>query len=163
MDGTVLVPVACGLVALGIASYQLSLPHVLLGVHGYSGHRLTTTASTLGTAIRLVHGVLPYRDFDFLHPPGITLLMAPVAALERIVGARDAARRSARCVTAVVAGVNAALVALVVRHRGPSAMLVAGIALACFPLAVSADHSLMLEPYLVCFCLLGVLRTLSAR
>jgi hypothetical protein len=150
---TVFVPVACGLVALGIACYQLSLPHVLLGVHGYSGIGYDDGVY-LGAAIRLLHGVLPYRDFDFLHPPGITLLMAPVAALERFVGARDALA-VARCLTAVVAGLNAALAAMVVRHRGPSAMLVAGIALACFPLAVSADHSLMLEPYLVCFCLLG--------
>jgi hypothetical protein len=145
--------VACGLVALGIACYQLSLPHVLLGVHRYPGIG-EDDGVYLGAAIRLLHGVLPYRDFDFLYPPGITLVTAPVAALERIVGARDALA-IARCLTAVVAGLNAALAARAVRHRGTSAMLVAGIALACFPLAVAADHSLMLEPYLVCFCLLG--------
>ena len=37
------------------------------------------------------------------------------------------------------------------------AMLVAGISLAVFPLAVAADHTLLLEPYLVSFCLLGVI------
>jgi hypothetical protein len=34
---SVFVPIASGLVALGIGSYQLSLPYVLFGVHGYSG------------------------------------------------------------------------------------------------------------------------------
>jgi hypothetical protein len=151
---SVLVPVAAGLVSLGISSYQLSLPHVLLGVHGYSGTGYDDGVY-LGAAIRLLHGVFPYRDFDFLHPPGIAVLMGPVAALEHLVGARHALA-IARCVTVVVAGLNAALAAVVVRHRGPSAMIVAGLALACFPLAVAADHSLMLEPYLVFFCLLGV-------
>ena len=36
-------------------------------------------------------------------------------------------------------------------------MLVGGVSLALFPLAVAADHSLLLEPYLVCFCLLGTI------
>jgi hypothetical protein len=39
--------------------------------------------------------------------------------------------------------------------------VVAGGSLALFPLAVAADQSLLLEPYLVCFCLLGVLALFS--
>lgn len=41
------------------------------------------------------------------------------------------------------------------------AAAVAGIGLACFPLAVAADHTLLLEPYLVCFCLLGTVLAFS--
>ena len=40
-------------------------------------------------------------------------------------------------------------------------MMVAGGSLALFPLAVAADQSLLLEPYLVCFCLLGVIALFS--
>ena len=54
-------------------------------------------------------------------------------------------------------GLNAALAAYVVRDRGKTAMLVAGVSLALFPLAVAADQSLLLEPYLVCLSLLGVI------
>ena len=36
-------------------------------------------------------------------------------------------------------------------------MIVAGVSLAFFPLAVAADQSLLLEPYLVCLSLLGVI------
>ena len=36
-------------------------------------------------------------------------------------------------------------------------MLVTGVSLALFPLAVAADQSLLLEPYLVCLSLLGVI------
>src|SRR5229473_1968532 len=38
-----------------------------------------------GSAVRLVHGVLPYRDYAFVQPPGITELMSP-AALESYLG-----------------------------------------------------------------------------
>ena len=62
----------------------------------------------------------------------------------------------ARCLTAVVTGLNAALAALVVRHRGTATMATAGFLMAVYPMAVTADASLALEPYLVCFCLLAV-------
>ncbi len=61
----------------------------------------------------------------------------------------------ARCATVLVAGTACGLVALVVRHRGPVASLAAGLALACFPLAVTADQTVLLEPYLAAACLLG--------
>src|SRR5262249_61315373 len=32
-----------------------------------------------GSAVRLVHGVLPYRDYALVQPPGITRLMSPAA------------------------------------------------------------------------------------
>jgi hypothetical protein len=34
----------------------------------------------------LLHGVLPYRDYAFLQPPGITWLLLPSAAVGRIFG-----------------------------------------------------------------------------
>ncbi len=153
------VPVCSGLLALGICCYQLSLPYVLLGIHGYSGSGYDDGVY-LGAAIRLVHGVLPYRDFDLVQPPGITLVMAPVAMVGRLIGARDA-MGVARCVTALVVGCNAALAALVMRRRGITAMVVAGVSLAVFPMAVAADHSLLLEPYVVFFSLLGAVALFS--
>jgi hypothetical protein len=153
------VAIVPALLALGICAYQLSLPNVLFGVHGITGDGYDDGVY-LGVATRLVHGVLPYRDFVFVHPPGIALLMSPLAALGRVIGTRDALV-IARLVTAGVTALNAALAALAVRHRGPGAMAVAGTALACFPLAVAADQTLLLEPYLVCFCLLGTIAVFS--
>ena len=121
---------------------------MLIGIHGYTGNGYDDGVY-LGAATRLVHGVLPYRDFDFVQPPGITLVMGPVALIGRLIGTRDA-MAVARCFTAAVTGLNAALAALAVRDRGRTAMLVAGVSLALFPLAVAADQSLLLEPYLVC-------------
>src|SRR5689334_13673207 len=38
------------------------------------------------SAVRLLQGALPYRDFVLVQPPGITLLMLPSAALAKITG-----------------------------------------------------------------------------
>ncbi len=141
-------------IACGLAAYQLARPNALQGVHGYSGIGYDDGVY-VGSAIRLTHGVLPYADYTFLHPPGITWLMTPLAILGRFTSEQDALVL-ARCMTALVAGANAALAALVLRRRGNAAMLTAGITMASFPLAVAATHSVMLEPYLVLFCLLGV-------
>jgi hypothetical protein len=143
-------------IALCLVGYQLALPGSLLGAHGYGNGIGYDDGVYFGAAIRLVHGVLPYRDFDFVQPPGITWVMTPVALLGRLIGDRDALAL-ARCITALVTGLNVALAAFVVRKHGAVAMFVTGLLLASFPLAVAADHTLLLEPYLVCFCLLGTI------
>lgn len=152
---TVAATLVPGMAALAICLYQLSLFGGLFGIHGPTNGRGYDDGVYLGVAVRLIHGLMPYKDFFFAQPPGISLLMAPVAALGDLVGSRDALA-IVRVVTAAVAGVNAGLAALAVRHRGAPAMFLAGSAVACFPLAVAADHTLYLEPYLVLFCLIGL-------
>ena len=39
-----------------------------------------------GSALRLVQGAAPYRDFVFAQPPGITLLLTPAALLAKVTG-----------------------------------------------------------------------------
>lgn len=141
------------MLCLGLGAWQLTRPDALLGIHAYNGLGYDDGVY-LGAAVRLVRGALPYRDFAFVHPPGIAILMTPVALLGRLVGTRDALA-VARVVTIVVAALNALLAGLAVRHRGPAAVAVAGVGLACFPLAVAGNHTLLLEPYVVFFCLLG--------
>ena len=43
-------------------------------------------ASTWVPPIRLTQGALPYRDFAFVQPPGILLLMTPAAAVAKVAG-----------------------------------------------------------------------------
>jgi len=143
------VAVAAALLATGIVLHDLGRPVGLYGVTEYDD------GTYFGAAIRLVDGHLPYRDFVFVQPPGITLVMAPIALLAHEIGARDALAL-ARVLTAVVAGVNVLLLAHLVRHRGLTAVAVAAFVLAAFPAAIYADHTMMLEPYLVLFCLIGV-------
>lgn len=137
------------LVCLAVCIYQLSLPNVLFGYHEYDD------GVYLGAAMRFVHGVMPYKDFVIVHPPGIMLLMAPIALIGGVVGS-DNAMALARDCTVLVTALNCLLAALAVRHRGRVASLFAGLALACFPMAPAADSTLFLEPYLVFFSLSGI-------
>lgn len=43
-----------------------------------------------GTAVRLAHGILPYRSFVDDQPPGVPVLMLPFALWSRSVGTRTA-------------------------------------------------------------------------
>ncbi len=144
-----LVSVAAGLLAVGICCFQLAYTNVLHGVLTYDD------GVYFGSAIYLIHGIVPYRDYVFVAPPGITLLMTPFALLTHVTSSNEALAL-ARVFTAVVVGANAMLAGLVVRHRGVAASLAAGTALAIFPSAFFADNTVLLEPYLVFFCLLGV-------
>jgi hypothetical protein len=139
---------AASVLGLALRLYQLSRPGYLLGVTEYDD------GPDFGSAVRLIHGYLPYRDFIIVQPPGITLLMSPVALLTKGLGvARGMA--AARIVTAVAGGASVPLAGVLVRHRGILATVVAcGIA-AVYPPGIQSSHTVLLEPWLVLFCLAG--------
>jgi alpha-1,2-mannosyltransferase len=137
-------------VAIALRLYQLTRPDYLLGVTEYDD------GTDFGSAILLVHGYLPYRDFIMVQPPGITLLMAPVAALTKGLGTAWG-MGVGRIVTAVAGGAAAGLGGLLVRHRGLLAVLLTSGIIAVYPSSVQSAHTVLLEPWLVLFCLLGAL------
>lgn len=144
-----LAPVAVPvLVALVLCCVELARPGVLFGVYAYDD------GVYFGAAVRLVHGVLPYRDFVLVQPPGIVVLLSPVALLSRLVGT-DAGLAAARCLTALVTLADVALLGRLLAPRGRVASSVAAGALALFPLAVAADNTVLLAPYVALFCILG--------
>lgn len=137
------------LVAAAFIVFELSRPHQLFGVFA------ADDGVYYGAADRLVHGVVPYRDFALVHPPGIALVLAPIAALGRAIGSRDGLAL-ARVLTALVSVANVTLVCSILRHRGAFASFVGGLVLACFPVAIAATHTVLLEPYVVFFSVVGV-------
>ena len=139
---------AAGLLALGICAHQLSVPGALHGIDEYDD------GFYLGTVMRLARGTLPYKNFVYPQPPGLPLLLFPFGLLGRIVGTRTL-MADVRILTAFVTAANATLAAYLLRRRGVVPALVAGATLALYPFAVAADKTLMLEPYLVLFCLIG--------
>ncbi|MDR3664964.1 MAG: hypothetical protein P4L86_32025 [Mycobacterium sp.] len=144
-----------GLLAACLGVYVLAQPFALAGIHGSAASGLGyDDGILLGSAIRLIHGDLPYLSFLFLHPPGISVLMSPVAAFGVAAGS-SSALILARVLTLFVAIANAVLVALAVRRRGPVASATAGVLFALFPLAINATHTLMLAPFTLLFCLIG--------
>jgi hypothetical protein len=136
------------LVALGLRVYQLASPGYLLGVTEYDD------GSYFGSAIHLTTGILPYRDFVFVQPPGITILMTPVALLAKVTGTASG-MAIARILTTVASAAGVLLAGLLVRHRGlPATILACGL-IAIYPDAIETARTVLLEPWLVLFCLAG--------
>lgn len=125
----------------------------LYGVLGYDGSVYYTSAAGL------TYGLLPYRDFLLLHPPGITLALLPFAALGRLIGDPHAFAL-ARLAWLALGAVNAALVTRILRRAGMWPALAAGLFYAVFVPAVEAEHYTSLEA-VGSFCLLLALTLLT--
>ncbi|GAA1435630.1 hypothetical protein GCM10009616_33190 [Microlunatus lacustris] len=134
--------------AVAVAVFALALAvrlHPVLqggGLHGMANY---DDGVHYAAAVGLVHGQLPYRDFLLLHPPGIVVLLAPVAALGRLVGDPDAFAL-ARLGWMAMSGLNALLVGAVLWRLGAVAALVGAVGYAVFFPAVYSSHTVLLEP-----------------
>ena len=136
--------------ALGLRLLLLSRPGYLMGVTEYDD------GPYFGSAVDLVHGVLPYRDFIFVQPPGITLLMLPAAALSKVTGTATA-MAAGRLLTTAASVAAVAGVGLLARHRGLLAVIVSCGLMAVYPDSVLTSRTVLVEPWLTVFCLAGAL------
>jgi hypothetical protein len=135
------------LLALALRVYLVVRPGVLAVTQYDDG-------PYFGSAVRLVHGVLPYRDYAFVQPPGITVLLAPAAAATYAVGTAWGLV-AARFLTALAGAAAVVLAGRLVLHRGAGAVLVTCGIVAVYPPGAQAAHTVLLEPWLVLFCLAG--------
>jgi alpha-1,2-mannosyltransferase len=143
--------IACtAAVAAALRFYQLARPGYLFGVTQYDD------GVYFGSAVRFVHGALPYRDFVSVQPPGIIWLMTPVALATKAMGTAWGLA-VARVLTVCADTASVVLVGLLVRHRGILAVTAACGILAVYPETVGASSTLMLEPWLNLFCLISAL------
>jgi glycosyl transferase family 87 len=142
-----LIAAAVGLLALGVYLWQLSVPEFLSSYD---------SGVYFAASIHFVTGVLPYKDFTFVQPPGIVLILSPIALISRFIGTHDGFIL-ARILTSLVTALNVSLLALLVRHRGRIAMVVAGVGLGLLPVAFYVSSAVKLEPYCLCLVLLGSL------
>ena len=144
---TTVIIAAVAVLAAGITLYQLTRPGFLFGI-------TPDISAWFGGSIRLVHGALPYRDFDLLQPPGFALLASPFAFLSELIGTRDALAVLRLCTPLIAAG-NVLLVGKLVRHHGRAGVIVACGVMAFFPAELYAIRSGLLEPVVDLFCLAG--------
>lgn len=108
----------------------------------------------------LLRGVLPYRDFVFVHPPGIAWFHALTAWWHDPATAFAAAR----VLTCVIGAINTFLAGLIVLRAGsPFGALVAATLYATYPEAVSSERSTLIEPVLNLFGLLSAYVWLSTE
>ncbi|MDQ1530641.1 MAG: alpha,2-mannosyltransferase, partial [Microbacteriaceae bacterium] len=113
-------------------------------------------------AAQLLHGHLPYRDYLFVQPPGIAVLLTPFPLLARLVG-DPAAMYSLRVAFELLGGLNAALAAAGLRRFGWPASVTGGFLYAVFFPAVYDERTALLEPLgstgmLVAVLVLGLVR-----
>ena len=142
-----LIVLGVGLLSLGISLWQLSVPEL---------QSLYNSGVYFAASYKFVSGVMPYRDFVFVQPPGIVLLLSPVTLLSRLIGTHDGFI-VARILGGVVCAANASMVAFLVRQRGRVAMIIAGAGLALVPVSFLETSAVMLESFCVFFVLVGAL------
>jgi len=134
--------------ALALRLFTLTRPGFLTGVSEYDD------GVYLGAAIRLTQGALPYRDYAFVQPPGMLLLLTPAALLARLTTTATALA-FARVLTVLASTACVPLAGNLVRYRGA---LVTGVTcgiLAVYPDDIAAAHTLLLEPWMNLCCLLA--------
>jgi alpha-1,2-mannosyltransferase len=135
------------LAAFGLRLAPLAGPG-LLGVTGYDD------GAYFGSALRLLQGSAPYRDFVLVQPPGITLLLVPAALLAKAAGAAWG-MAAARLLTAAASAAGVALAGLLARHRGAATVAAACTVIAVYPGSLAAARSVFVEPWLTLLCLAG--------
>jgi alpha-1,2-mannosyltransferase len=140
----------CTTAGLLLRLYQLSRPGFLLGVTQYDDGVL------FGNAVRLANGVIPYRDFVVVQPPGSFLLMTPVALLAKVTGTAWGLAL-ARILTVCADSGCIVLLGLLVRHRGTLTVAIACGVYAVYPGALVASSTFFLEPWLNLCCLAAAL------
>lgn len=147
-----------------VGVFVLALANRLLPVlrgGGLSGVLGYDDAVYYAGAVGLVHGRLPYRDFLLLHPPGVLLALAPVAALGRWMG-EVTGWEASRVVWMLMGSGTSVLVARLLLPFGRLAAAVGGCVYAVFPGAVLVERTTLLEG-LTNLCLASALTLLVPR
>ena len=115
-----------------------------------------------GASAGLVHGLVPYRDFVLVHPPGSLLLLSPFAELARVVG-DPTAWAGARLFVMLVGSANAMMVTVVGRRAGRWAGVIGGVLYAVWLPAVYVERTTMLEAFVLCGLLAALTLLRSPR
>jgi len=109
-----------------------------------------------GEGVMLAHGILPYRSYIEVQPPGMALLMAPFGLVGRWTNDRTGFEL-ARIFIVFVSMANIGLLGRLIRRRHWAGVLVGVVILGFYLDSISADHTVLLEPLLVFGTLLGLL------
>jgi alpha-1,2-mannosyltransferase len=108
------------------------------------------------SAVAFVHGLLAYREFLMLHPPGIVLLLSPFALLGTVTD-DSTGFAAARVAVMVLGALNAGLVTLVAGQHGRRAALFAGALYAVWYAATRVERTTLLLGPETTLLLIGVL------
>lgn len=130
----------------------------LHGSYGYDGPVYFAASDAL------IHGRLPYRDFVFLHPPGLILALTPFASLTHLFS-DETTFTIANLAFTVLGALNAVLVVRICRALGLGRLsaTLGGLYYATSFDAIGAEYLTKLEPLGNALFLLALLLVLRAR
>ena len=121
-------------------SRYLPISSILVG-QGYDPYVMYAASASY------LWGDMPYRDFVFLHPPGVVVALVPFAMVGTVAG--DAFAVGLATIASMVMGaITTALVGWFMRPYGRLAMVAAGGMYAVWNAPAYAEQMLMLEPAL---------------
>jgi alpha-1,2-mannosyltransferase len=132
------------LAGVAILAFAVRLLPVLLG-GGLGSYGRYDDGVYSAAADALTFGRMPYRDFVFLHPPGIIVVLAPFAMLGRLFS-DPVGMAAGRLAFMTIGSLNAVLVAALAHRWGRSAAIAAGVMYACFFAAIYDEQTTLLEP-----------------
>lgn len=133
--------ITVAVVALAVRAAAFVFPEAILWM------RENDDGVMFAGAIALLHGLAPYADYDYVHPPGSLAALTPFALLG--AGTTEAiGLAGARLLTIGVGVANTVLIGLLLRRFGVAAVLVGGGLYAVWGTAVITEQTFLLEPYL---------------
>lgn len=139
---------------MAVALFYRLAPLLWTGTLG--GFRGYDDSVHYSAAVHLLAGDLPYRDFVFVHPPGVILLMVPFAWLGS-VASDHVGIAAGRLLFVLIGAANAAIISLLLRRFGLIAMVIGGGLYALWSAGTIAERSAMLSPLLNFLVLLSLL------
>lgn len=113
--------------------------HMVLGDRSYD------PAVMYSASTALANGQMPYRDFVFLHPPGVLIAFLPAVWLGEFFGAAQGLALT-RLGVVLLGAINTALVGLLLRKYGTVAVLAGAGAYAGWGAIAHTEQIPLLEP-----------------
>ena len=108
------------------------------------------------SANALARGIVPYRDFVSVHPPGVPLLLAPIAGPFTALFGPTAGFIAARIAAALAGAVTTYLIyRCALRLTDRRAAVVASVLYATFAAAILAEGRVLLDPFMIVFGVAG--------
>jgi hypothetical protein len=130
-------------IAIAVIAFLIRLVPVLRG-GGLFGIGNYDDGVYYASAAGIVHGLLPYRDFLLLHPPGMPLLLTPFALAAQLTS-DSYGFAAARLGCMLLGAVSTVLVWKILKPISPAAALFGALSYAVFYPAVYVDKSTLLE------------------
>jgi hypothetical protein len=151
------------LLCAGVAALAFAVRLVPLliggGLHSYGRY---DDGVYYAAADALTFGRVPYRDFVLLHPPGLTLILTPFAAIGRLT-TDGTGMAVGRLFFMAVGAANAVLIVLLARRWNLRTAIAAGVLYSCWYPAVYSEQSTILEPLGTTAVLVALLLLLKRR